>query len=110
MTQASVERLARMPRLLILAGHYEGIDERVIERSARRRSRSATTCSGGEIAAMVLIDTVVRLLPGALEMPSPPGATVSGFGRWQVVSPEGAQAAGLPALTPGRGMAGPHRA
>lgn len=67
LTQASVERLARMPRLLILAGHYEGIDERVIEALGPEEiSIGDYVLSGGEIAAMVLIDTVVRLLPGAL--------------------------------------------
>ncbi len=67
LTQATVEELARLPRLLIIAGHYEGIDERVIEKLAPREiSLGDYVLSGGELAAMVLIDAVVRLLPGAL--------------------------------------------
>lgn len=66
LTQARVEQLARLPRLLIIAGHYEGIDERVIEELAPLElSLGDYVLSGGELAAMVLIDAVVRLLPGA---------------------------------------------
>jgi tRNA (guanine37-N1)-methyltransferase len=65
--QALVEDLSRRPRLLIIAGHYEGIDERVIEKLAPLEiSLGDYVLSGGELAAMVLIDTVTRLLPGAL--------------------------------------------
>lgn len=72
LTQAKVEELARGERLLILAGHYEGFDERVIEAVAERPggleqiSIGDYVLSGGELPAMVLIDAVVRLLPGAL--------------------------------------------
>ena len=85
LTQPIVERLAQAPRLLLIAGHYEGIDERVIDRlrtTAPGVPASAGTpqspphllelsigdyvLSGGELPAMVLIDAVVRLLPGAL--------------------------------------------
>lgn len=67
LSQELVEELAREPRLLILAGHYEGIDERVIERLAPLEvSVGDYVLSGGELAAMVLMDAVVRLLPGAL--------------------------------------------
>ncbi len=67
LTQAMVEELARLPRLLLIAGHYEGIDERVIEKLAPMEiSVGDYVLSGGELAAMVLIDAVVRLLPGAL--------------------------------------------
>jgi tRNA (guanine37-N1)-methyltransferase len=66
--QPRVEELARQPRLLILAGHYEGIDERVIERlePIRKISIGDYVLSGGELPAMVLIDAVVRFVPGAL--------------------------------------------
>jgi tRNA (guanine37-N1)-methyltransferase len=65
--QALVESLAQRPRLLLMAGHYEGIDERVIEGLAPLEvSLGDFVLSGGELAAMVLIDAVVRLLPGAL--------------------------------------------
>lgn len=67
LTQATVEALARLPRLLVIAGHYEGIDERVIEKLAPREiSLGDYVLSGGELAAMVLIDAIVRLIPGAL--------------------------------------------
>ncbi len=65
--QALVEDLAARPRLLLIAGHYEGIDERVIERLAPLEvSIGDYVLSGGELAAMVLIDAVARLLPGVL--------------------------------------------
>ncbi len=65
--QSIVEDLAARPRLLLIAGHYEGIDERVIERLAPLElSIGDYVLSGGELAAMVLIDAVTRLLPGAL--------------------------------------------
>jgi tRNA (guanine37-N1)-methyltransferase len=67
LTQPLVEELARKPRLLILAGHYEGIDERVIEKlDPLEVSLGDFVLSGGEIAAIALIDAVIRLLPGAL--------------------------------------------
>jgi len=67
LTQSLVEELAAKPRLLLLAGHYEGIDERVIERLAPLEiSIGDYVLSGGELAAMVLIDAVTRLQTGAL--------------------------------------------
>jgi len=68
LTQPIVEDLAELPRLLMIAGHYEGIDERVIEKLAPIREISVGdyVLSGGELPAMVLIDAVVRLQPGAL--------------------------------------------
>jgi len=66
-TQSIVRDLAAKPRLLMLAGHYEGIDERVIERlDPMELSIGDFVLSGGELAAMALIDAVARLLPGAL--------------------------------------------
>lgn len=67
LTQAIVEELAELPRLLIICGHYEGIDERVIERLGPREiSVGDFVVSGGEIPAMLLVDAVTRLIPGAL--------------------------------------------
>ena len=67
LTQAMVEELASKPRLLIIAGHYEGIDERVIEKlTPLEISIGDYILSGGEVPAMVLIDAVVRLIPGVL--------------------------------------------
>ena len=72
LTQQRVEQLATQPRLLLIAGHYEGLDERVIEALDQQDgglmqiSIGDYVLSGGEIAAMALIDSVVRLLPGVL--------------------------------------------
>ncbi|MFT3684492.1 MAG: tRNA (guanosine(37)-N1)-methyltransferase TrmD [Phycisphaerales bacterium] len=67
LSQKLVRELAAKPRLLLIAGHYEGIDERVIDRLAPLEvSIGDYVLSGGELAAMVLIDAVARLLPGAL--------------------------------------------
>ncbi len=67
LTQAMLEELAQQPRLLLLAGHYEGIDERVIRRlDPLEVSVGDYVLSGGELAALVLMDGVIRLLPGAL--------------------------------------------
>jgi len=66
--QRLVEKLATQPRLLIIAGHYEGFDARVIERlePMEKVSIGDYVLSGGEVAAMVLVDAVVRLVPGVL--------------------------------------------
>lgn len=67
LAQPRVEWLARQPRLLLLCGHYEGIDERVIEELAPLEiSLGDYVLSGGELGAMVLIDAVARLQPGVL--------------------------------------------
>jgi tRNA (guanine37-N1)-methyltransferase len=65
--QNLAESLARHPRLRLIAGHYEGFDERIAEGLAPLEvSVGDYVLSGGELAAMVVIDAVVRLLPGAL--------------------------------------------
>ncbi len=67
LTQERVEALAQLPRLLLICGHYEGFDERIrTGLCAEEISIGDYVLSGGEPAAMVLIDAVVRLLPGAL--------------------------------------------
>lgn len=67
LSQPLVERLATLPRLLLIAGHYEGIDERVIRRlKPLEISVGDFVLSGGEIPALALIDAVARLIPGAL--------------------------------------------
>lgn len=67
LTQSLVRDLAQQPRLLLLCGHYEGIDERVIQKLAPLEiSIGDYILSGGELAAMVLMDAVIRLIPGAL--------------------------------------------
>lgn len=66
--QNLVRELSAKPRLLIIAGHYEGIDERVVSRldPIIEVSIGDYILTGGELPAMVLIDAVVRLLPGVL--------------------------------------------
>jgi tRNA (guanine37-N1)-methyltransferase len=65
--QSVAEQLAKCERLLLVAGHYEGFDQRIIDGLAPMElSIGDYVLSGGEIAAMVVIDAVVRLLPGAL--------------------------------------------
>jgi tRNA (guanine37-N1)-methyltransferase len=65
--QKLVEELAAKPRLLLIAGHYEGFDERIIDGlKPMELSIGDYVLSGGEIAAMVVVDAVVRLLPGAI--------------------------------------------
>jgi tRNA (guanine37-N1)-methyltransferase len=65
--QRLVEKLAARPRLLLVAGHYEGFDERIVEALAPLEvSIGDYVLSGGELAAMVVVDAVVRLLPGAI--------------------------------------------
>lgn len=66
-TQAVAEELARYDRLLFICGRYEGVDERVRQHLATDEiSIGDYVLSGGELAAMVITDAVVRLLPGAL--------------------------------------------
>lgn len=64
---AMVERLAAEPALTLLCGRYEGIDQRLIERCVDEEvSLGDFVLSGGELPAMVLLDAIVRQLPGAL--------------------------------------------
>ena len=64
---ARVRELAQRPGLILLAGRYEGVDERLIQRQVDEEiSIGDYVLSGGELPAMVMIDAVTRLLPGAL--------------------------------------------
>lgn len=68
--QAAVTALASQPHLVLVAGRYEGIDERFVEDHVDQEwSIGDYVLSGGELPAMVLIDAVARLLPGALGDP-----------------------------------------
>lgn len=65
--QATAKRYAALPGLILLAGRYEGVDERLIESQVDEElSLGDFVLSGGEVAAMAVIDAVVRLLPGVL--------------------------------------------
>lgn len=65
--QQLVAELAEEPRLLLLCGRYEGFDERIREGlQPLEISAGDFICNGGEVPAMLIIDTVIRLLPGVL--------------------------------------------
>lgn len=67
LTQAKVQQLANGPGVILLCGRFEGIDQRVIEaRAATEISIGDYILSGGEIAALVLLDAAIRLLPGVM--------------------------------------------
>jgi len=67
LTQVQIEELARGPGPLIVCGRFEGVDQRVIDaRCLEEVSIGDYVLSGGEIAAMALIDACVRLLPGVM--------------------------------------------
>jgi tRNA (guanine37-N1)-methyltransferase len=66
LTQATVVRLAREPRLVLVCGRYEGFDERVRGFVDEELSIGDYVLTGGELGAMVLIDAVARRLPGVL--------------------------------------------
>jgi tRNA (guanine37-N1)-methyltransferase len=69
--QAAARRLAALPHLVLLAGHYEGLDERVIESDVDEEvSIGDYVLTGGELPAMVVADAVVRLVPGVIDAAS----------------------------------------
>jgi tRNA (guanine37-N1)-methyltransferase len=66
-SQKKAKSLGRYPHLIFLCGHYEGVDERVIERWVTDEiSIGDYVLTGGELPAMVVMDAVIRLLPGVL--------------------------------------------
>ena len=67
LTQSRVKELAQMDNIAILCGHYEGIDERVIEELVDEEiSIGDYVLTGGELPALVLADSITRMLPGVL--------------------------------------------
>jgi tRNA (guanine37-N1)-methyltransferase len=67
LTQKRVQQLAAGPGVILLCGRFEGIDQRVIEaRQAEEISIGDYVLSGGEIAALALLDAAIRLLPGVM--------------------------------------------
>jgi tRNA (guanine37-N1)-methyltransferase len=65
--QALAQELAELERIVLICGRYEGVDERVSEHLADREiSIGDYVLSGGELGAAVIVDTVVRLIPGAV--------------------------------------------
>ncbi|MGH2403688.1 MAG: tRNA (guanosine(37)-N1)-methyltransferase TrmD [bacterium] len=66
-TQRDAERLAQEERLIVLCGRYEGVDERVaVGLGAEELSIGDYVLTGGELAAMVIVDATVRLIPGVV--------------------------------------------
>lgn len=69
-SQAKAKELAKLEQLVLIAGHYEGVDERVKKYLVDEAiSIGDYVLTGGEIPAMVIVDAVVRLIPGVLEKP-----------------------------------------
>ncbi len=67
LTQQRAKELAQLPELCLLCGHYEGVDERVIEALVDEQiSIGDYVLTGGELPAMVLTDCVARMIPGVL--------------------------------------------
>jgi tRNA (guanine37-N1)-methyltransferase len=67
LTQKVVRELATKKRLVLLCGRYEGFDERIrMGLKPREISAGDFVCNGGEVPAMLVIDTVIRLIPGVL--------------------------------------------
>lgn len=71
LTQEVVEDLARWPHLVLVCGRYEGVDERIRQTLIHREvSIGDYVLTGGELAAMVVVDAVARLVPGVLDSES----------------------------------------
>jgi tRNA (guanine37-N1)-methyltransferase len=67
LTQAKAESLSKLPAMILLAGRYEGIDQRIIDQDVDECiSVGDYVLSGGELPAMILMDAVMRLVPGVL--------------------------------------------
>lgn len=70
-TQPIAHELASYDRLILVCGHYEGVDERVVEALVDRElSIGDYVLTGGELAAMVVVDAVARLVPGVIDAES----------------------------------------
>jgi tRNA (guanine37-N1)-methyltransferase len=82
--QPAVERLARHGRILLLCGRYEGFDERIrVLLEPEEISIGDYVLNGGEVAAMVMIDAIIRLVPGVLGDEDSSGCdSFSGDRRW----------------------------
>jgi tRNA (guanine37-N1)-methyltransferase len=81
-SQATAARLAGLPHLILLCGHYEGVDERVRQHLVEEEiSIGDYVLTGGELPALVVMDAVVRLLPGVLGDPAGPAQDSFAAGR-----------------------------
>jgi tRNA (guanine37-N1)-methyltransferase len=110
LTQAKAAELAQLPGLLLLAGRYEGVDERLLEMEIDERiSIGDYVLSGGELPALVLIDAIVRLLPGVLgdDESARQDSFSAGLLDWpHYTRPESFEGRGVPAVL----MSGNHAA
>ncbi|MGB9911254.1 MAG: tRNA (guanosine(37)-N1)-methyltransferase TrmD [Microgenomates group bacterium] len=68
-TQNLARKYAKLNHLILICGHYEGVDERIRNFIDEEISIGDYVLTGGEIPAMVLVDSIVRLIPGVLEKP-----------------------------------------
>src|SRR5205085_1961966 len=66
LTQRDAERFSTMEHLVLLCGRYEGVDERVRSRVDEEVSIGDYVLSGGELAALVVVDAVARFVPGVV--------------------------------------------
>jgi tRNA (guanine37-N1)-methyltransferase len=69
-TQTDASRLSQFPSITLICGHYEGFDERIHHDVDEMISLGDFVLTGGEIAAMAIIDSVIRLLPGVIDSTS----------------------------------------
>jgi tRNA (guanine37-N1)-methyltransferase len=100
-SQSLAQELAATERVVILCGRYEGVDERVNELLCDREiSIGDYVLSGGELAAAVIVDAVIRLLPGALG--NPDSSRFESFGA-EDMAEDAVSADGLPRSTYGAG-------
>lgn len=66
--QQKAQQLSKLDHIILICGHYEGVDQRFIDKSVDEEiSIGDYILTGGEIPAMVLVDSIVRLIPGVLE-------------------------------------------
>jgi tRNA (guanine37-N1)-methyltransferase len=87
LTQATAERLAKVAHLVLVCGHYEGVDERVrTELVDEELSIGDYVLTGGELPALVVLDAVVRLVPGVLG--DPEGAARESFAAGRLDYPQ----------------------
>jgi tRNA (guanine37-N1)-methyltransferase len=102
-TQALAQELAEAERVVLICGRYEGVDERVSQLLCDREvSIGDYVLSGGELGAGVIVDAVVRLLPGALGHPD--SARFESFGAHDIsLADEGDFPGGPPRTTHGAG-------
>ena len=88
--QQMAQQLSQESHLIIISGHYEGVDHRVIEHLIDLEiSIGDYVLTNGGIAAVVLVDSIVRLLPGTLAMSNQQRTTASAMVSWRRRSTRG---------------------